>query len=149
MNPCTLKDLRILNEIFQSYYRQDTILWIRERLYSPVHKIFLFGEEVAISYEMIGVTKYAVHLIGSTKRLSELRDFIIQTGSWMMDNTSCTCIIAFASVSDKRLQRFIGLTGGKRMCTIRNANGDYDEIMYVYSKDDRKELEGRVRWEHL
>ena len=98
---------------------------------------------------MIGTTKYAVHLIGSTKKLSELRDFIIQTGSWMMDNTSCTCIIAFASTENKRLQMFIGLTGGKRMCTVRNANGDNDEIMYTYSKDDRLELERRVRWVHL
>ena len=145
MEPCTLKDLGVLNEIFQNYYGQDTVLWVRERLYSTVHKIFLFGEEVAISYEMIGTAKYAVHLIGHTKQISLLKDFIIQTGSWMMDNTPCTCIIAFAPVDNTRLQMFIGLTGGKRMCTVRNANGDNDEIMYVYSKDDRLELEGRIR----
>lgn len=145
MEPCTLKDLRILNEIFQSYYGQDTILWVRERLYSSVHKIFLFGEEVAISYEKMGTYKYAIHLVGYTNRVVELKDFVIQTGAWMMDNTQCTCIIAFADVNNKRLQRFIGTTGGERVCTIRNANGDYDEIMYVYSKNDRSKFEGRIR----
>jgi hypothetical protein len=43
-----------------------------------------------------------------------------------------------------RMQRFIGLTGGKRVGIIPDAAGESeDEIMYVYPIRDRIELESR------
>ena len=146
IKPCTLRDLSTLQEIFQRYYNSNQILWVRERIYSEVHKLFLFKEELVVSYEMIGEYKYCVHLVGHTKDIKGLRDFIIQTGSWMMDNTRCRCILAFASEENKRLQMFIGLTGGKRLCTIPNAGGDTSEVLYIYPFESKKELEGRVKW---
>ena len=98
-----------------------------------------------VSYEMIGEYKYCVHLVGHTKDLKGLRDFIIQTGSWMMDHTNCRCILAFAREDNKRLQMFIGLTGGKRLCTVPNAGGYSSEVMYIYPFESKKELEGRIR----
>ena len=145
ITPCNIRDLPILIEIFQNYYNKDLTLWIRERIYSTVNKLFLYDDTLVVSYEMIGTYKYCIHLVGTSDDLSRLKDFLITTGSWMMENTYCKCILAFADGDNKRLQMLIGLTGGKRLCVIPNANNESSEVLYHYSFKDKEELEGRIK----
>lgn len=144
IKPCDIRDFLSIELISSKHFGTDTSLWVRERLYSQVHRLFLFNEEVVVSYELIGKHKYAIHILGETNKTKGFKDFVINSGSWMMKHTNCTCILAFAGENNKRLQRFIGLTGGKRVGYIPNADGELGEILYMYSKIDKEELVGRV-----
>ena len=144
MNPCTILDLAKVADVATKHFGKDATLWARTKLYSPIDKLFYFNENLVLLIEAIGQYKYSIHTIGRTNKVKEYRDFTINAGSWMFDNTTCTCLIAFAAASSLRMQRFIGLTGGKRVGVIPDAGGIEDEIMYVYPIRDRIELEERV-----
>ncbi len=145
ISPVTISNMSTAIEIAEQSYGDDGVLWVREKVYHPGHKLFVFSDTLMVYFEQIGNYKWSIHTIGSTTDVKGYRDFTIQTGSWMMENTPCTCLIAFAAASNKRMQRFIGLTGGQRVGVIPDAGGTEDEIMYVYPKRDKEELERRVR----
>ena len=143
MKPCTIRDLNEVAEVASRHFGSDYTLWARTKLLGPEHYFFIFSEGLVLFIEPIGTYKYSIHTLGCTSEVKKYKDFTIDAGSWMFDNTRCTCLIAFAGVSNKRMQRFIGLTGGKRVGIIPDAGGIEDEIMYVYPIRDRIELEGR------
>jgi len=143
MVPCTIKDLVEVSEVASKFFGTDSTLWARQKLYSPIDRVFYFDEDLVLLIEAIGNYKYSIHTIGSTRKVKEYKNFTIDAGKWMFENTQCTCLIAFAAASNVRMQRFIGLTGGKRVGVIPDAGGHEDEIMYVYPIRDKVELEGR------
>lgn len=143
MKPCTLRDLEEVSEIASRHFNEDYTLWVRTRLLLPEYYFFIFDENLVLFIEPIGTYKYSIHTIGKTTRVKDYKNFTIDVGSWMFDNTRCTCLIAFAAASNKRMQRFIGLTGGKRVGVLPDAGGSEDEIMYIYPIRDREELESR------
>lgn len=143
IRPCDIRDLYDVAEVASKHFGTEATLWTRKILYDPLDKLFQFSEDLVLYLEAIGEYKYSIHTIGKTKDVKGYRDFTIDAGSWMFDNTSCTCLIAFAAVSNKRMQMFIGLTGGQRVGIIPDAGGKEDEIMYVYPIRDRDKLEGR------
>ena len=145
MIPCTIRDLEDLSEIATKCIGDKGTLWVREQLYHPLNKLFLFSDTLFVQVEATGIYKYSIHTIGNTKDIRGYRDFTIKMGSWMMENTPCTCLIAFAASSNKRMQRFIGLTGGERVGVIPDAGGHEDEVMYVFPKRNKETLEGRIR----
>ena len=144
MKPCTLLDLGKVSEIATAHFGMDTTLWVRQKLYSPIDKLFYFDENLVLSVEGIGDHKFSIHILGRTNKIKEYKKFVIDVGTWMFDNTKCTCLIAFASANNVRLQRLIGSSGGKRVGVVPDAGGEgVDEIMYVYPIRDRSKLEGR------
>jgi hypothetical protein len=143
IKPYTYKDVIEVADIGTKHFGHDAINWSRQMLFNPMVKLFGFSEDLLVLVEPIGEYKFSIHTIGSTRDVKGYRDFTIDVGSWMFDNTSCTCLVAFASASNKRMQRFIGLTGGKRVGILEDAGGKEDEIMYIYPIRDRKELESR------
>jgi hypothetical protein len=143
MQPCTIRDLNEVSDVASRHFGEDYTLWVRQRLLAPDHHLFYFDKDLVVYVEPIGTYKYSIHLLGETSRVKELRDFTISLGSWVFANTKCTSLVTFVSVNNKRLQRFIGLTGGQRVGIIPDAGGLEDEIIYVYPIRNRIELESR------
>lgn len=144
IEPCNIRDIAKVEEVATKHFGSDATMWVRQNIYHPVNKLFYFDETLVLYMECIGTYKYSIHTIGSTRKVKDYKDFTIRVGSWMFDNTLCTCLIAFAAESNLRMQRFIGITGGKRVGIIPDAGGLENEIMYVYPIRDREQLEERL-----
>lgn len=147
IKPCTIRDLPVLMELCEEYFQRDCTEWLRGKLYSKEHHLFLFKEELIVSFELISPYKYCIHIIGTSKGTKELRDYFLQIGSWVFDNTEATCLLVFASNSNKRLQRFVAITGGKRIGIVKEGDKDIDEVLYSYSKTDKEHLIRGLKWQ--
>ena len=136
VNPCTIRDLLPLAYMCLDRMSEDqAILWVRTKLYDMFDKFFIFDPTAALYYESFGRNKYCIHLVGSTKDIKGYKNFVKDTGYWIFEHTNCTSLIALSSVSNKRLQRFISLTGATRSGTILGSGENMEnEIVYSYPK---------------
>jgi hypothetical protein len=146
IEPCTILDLSLLSDAVSKTFGVESILYVRMELIYKVNKWF-YKDGLAVQLQLLGDHKYALHIFGSPLRtLRETRDFIVSVGSYMMDHTTCTCILVFCKEEDMALRFLIAATGATAHGILQNANGDNNEILYVYSKDNRKTYEERMRW---
>lgn len=144
IKPCDIRDIHKIEPTVTKMFGFNSTVWIREKIYSKLDYFFYFDEDLTLYIQAIGNHKFSIHTLGSTKRMREYKNFAISAGGWMFDNTACTSLIAYTSVDNKRMQRFISLSGGKRVGIIPDADGvGKDEIMYVLPIRDRLYSEGR------
>lgn len=144
MRPCTILDLSALVEAVDLTLGIDSFMYVRESISRGTDKWFLIGS-IALQYQLIGNHKVNLHMYGKNElSLETLRNSIVSSGSWLMDNTETTCIVVYCKESDRKLRFLLRACGGEVACKIPNGDGDKDELLYLFSKRDRKTYEERI-----
>jgi hypothetical protein len=143
MKPCDIRDLADLVEDVRHTLGVDALMYIRSDL--QVSKWFR-GCGISLQFQVIGDHKAALHMYGTSNvPLKELRNWISECGSWMWDNTECTCVLVYCKKSDRKLRFLLSAGGAKMTAVLPQGNGeDEDELLYVFSKKDRAIYEGRA-----
>lgn len=134
ITPCSIKDIYKLEPIATESFGEESTMWLRYRIQSQFHKLFLSPDSYIISYHRIGTYKYAIHLIGSAIGNKVMKEFVIGCNNWMFDNTKCSCILSFVDESNRKLQIAERYAGFKKVGVIPNAGGDSNEILYICNK---------------
>lgn len=144
IEPSTILDLNKITNIVDSYKQIDNMMWkIREDLinHSLGNYWFLY-DDCVLMFERVNVTTWQVHIYSSTSknRGSTLRDFAIECGRWVLDNTTCENIICFVSEKKKFIQFFMRMLDFTEYIQISQ-----NERMYYLNRD---KLEGRLKKWH-
>ena len=137
MEPCDIRDAGLLSSIVSRDMGVDSIMYIRGTLLNGAFKYFM-EENFVIQYQIIAEGKVMIHIYGSPlSSLRDTRNFVLLSGSWMMDNTGTEDIVAFCKKDNMRLRYLIRECGGHKVGELP------DDLIYSWSQGRREELEGR------
>jgi len=134
MKPCTILDLEDLVYIAEQTHSEDMHMRIRaDLLGSFPHATWFLMKDTCLCYEPLGKRKYQAHIysVSRDSRGSALRDFAIESGRWMVDNTECESILNFVEKDRRDLQFFMRMIGSKKMGEIPGTG----QILYVSAPD--------------
>lgn len=135
-------DLNNITRAVDETTGQESITFVRGDL--KVNYWF-YKDSIALQYAILGKHKVALHMFGhSEMSLETLRNWIIESSLWVVDNSEITCIMVFCKRSDLRLRFLLANCGATRQCVLEEANGIEDELLYVFNVKHRDKYERRV-----
>ena len=129
IQPCTLRDLADIYEIIGTYKGKSDNLFISIRNSIIQRYNYFLMEDCCMLYEPMGLGKYQVHIysLSRDKRGTQLKDFAIGTGRWMLDNTDAKVFFNFVEDNRLDLKIFMRMIGSKKIGLIPGTS----EILYV------------------
>lgn len=142
ITPATILDLEDIAKDVSDTLGVDAFLYVRQDLQLSTW-FRSFG--ISLQYQVIGNHKRALHMFGKSEvSLETVRNWVILCSAYVMDNTECTCILVYCRKSDIKLRFLLRACGAKASCVLPEGNGEEDELLYVFSKKDRRIYEEKV-----
>ena len=116
----------------------DVLMMIKNCINTPSVYIYMTNEKDAlVVYLPLDNYKYNTHIYSlKSARGRKLKEFLIDSGLKMFNETRCTTILSFVDDVNTRLQLFLGAIGASRVGRIKNSSSYGDTILYSFYKEE-------------